>query len=597
MGKKTVSYRGDLKSCNYRCSYCPFSKHKASAAELERDRLDFSRFCDSIAKRAGELSIGAVFIAPYGEASIHRWYWEGLGRLSGIPGIDRVGLQTNLSFSVEESLKIFDLYGGGRRGHGESRREKLCIWATFHPEMTGMDAFADKCRKLTQGGVRLCAGAVGVPRNIPLLLSLREALPPDIYLWINKMDGLGRKYTAEEKEAFSAIDPFFHEELRCPAADALMCADRCFVEADGRVRTCNIGKTKEINWYQDCGEELFLPVCGTRRCTCYLAYGGRADFGKRRFFGDYPIFRVLEGMISEEGDPMDGVSKGRIPSDGGLEDGVSEDRVPESGVSEDGFSEDWMLVDGGLADGIPKDRLPEHKAFADWKAVFLDLDGTLIPEGTREGLSDRVHSKLAALSKTCPIFLATSMPKEEAERRLKGDMELFDGAVFASGAYVQLWGKSGGEGDAGSGVKEAVHPLSGQPLPKLRELAERVKASVRVYRRKHMVYKITLFKRRGCGWKEEERQSVAELLERWDCRIFLENNCLEIVGKDLDKGTGIQEICGWLGILPEETAAMGNDEEDIAMERVCGAFFKEGSAVCRKRDSKWTESFPVPERS
>ncbi len=55
MGRKTICYRGSLKSCNYRCSYCPFSKHRASVQELEKDRQNFGRFCESIADRAAEL--------------------------------------------------------------------------------------------------------------------------------------------------------------------------------------------------------------------------------------------------------------------------------------------------------------------------------------------------------------------------------------------------------------------------------------------------------------------------------------------------------------------------------------------------------------
>ena len=136
MHKRTVIYRGSLKSCNYSCSYCPFAKHRAQPAELKRDQQNFVRFCDSIAGRAEDFSIGAVFLTPYGEAAIHRWYWEGLSGLAKLSGIDRVGMQTNLSFSVEECLNLFDSYGG--------KREKLCIWATFHPEMTTVEAFVSK---------------------------------------------------------------------------------------------------------------------------------------------------------------------------------------------------------------------------------------------------------------------------------------------------------------------------------------------------------------------------------------------------------------------------------------------------------------------
>ncbi len=313
MGRKTICYRGSLKSCNYRCSYCPFSKHRASVQELEKDRQNFGRFCESIADRAAEFDIGAVFVVPYGEASIHRWYWEGLGRLAGLGGLDRVGLQTNLSFSVEECLAIFDLYSEDAnreniresdketcketaektvRGISGAARRKLCIWATFHPEMTDMETFVDKCHRLADSGVNLCVGAVGAPQNIPLLGRLRERLSPDLYLWINKMDGLGRAYTEEEKRAFLELDPFFGLECGSPAADAAMCSDRCFVEADGRIRACNIGRIKEGNWYQSEQKEIFRPLCGKKRCSCYLAYGGR--------FRGAAVFRGLSDLSGSE---------------------------------------------------------------------------------------------------------------------------------------------------------------------------------------------------------------------------------------------------------------------------------------------------------
>lgn len=534
MGRKTICYRGSLKSCNYRCSYCPFSKRRASVQELEKDRQNFGRFCESIADRAAEFDIGAVFVVPYGEASIHRWYWEGLGRLAGLDSLERVGLQTNLSFSVEECLAIFDLYSGdanrenGRESDRESDKEtsekivwgisgaarrKLRIWATFHPEMTDMETFVDKCHRLADSGVNLCVGAVGAPQNIPLLGRLRERLSPDLYLWINKMDGLGRAYTEEEKRAFLELDPFFGLECGSPAADAAMCSDRCFVEADGRIRACNIGRIKEGNWYQSEQKEIFRPLCGKKRCSCYLAYGGRADFEGRQFFGAYPIFRV------------------------------------------------------------PKP----------YQAVFLDLDGTLVPEKHRGRLADSVRRKLLALREKRPVFLATSMPAEEVRRRLGEDLELFQGAVFASGAYVWMRtkeesGKADGSGEKRKGAagREVIHPVDLKELPRLTELAARCRAGVRVYRKRgreadaerDTAYKITLVKRHNSVWQKQERQRAAEILQTGTYRIFVEKNCLEIIAAHVDKGTGVREICGWLGIRPEEAIAVGNDREDRAMRPV-----------------------------
>lgn len=499
MNRKTICYRGSLKSCNYCCSYCPFSKHRASAQELEKDRRNFERFCDSVTEQAAKYDIGAVFVVPYGEASIHRWYWEGLGRLAGLVGMERVGLQTNLSFPVEECLAVFDRYSGDACREDSQvifgrNRHKLCIWATYHPEMADMDMFVDKCHGLAGSGVNLCVGAVGVPQNIPLLVRLREKLSPDLYLWINKMDGLGRAYTDEESQAFSELDPFFALECGNPAADASKCGDRCFVEADGRIRSCNIGRIKEGNWYQSDMEEIFRPLCGKKRCSCYLAYGGRADFEGRQFFGDYPIFR------------------------------------------------------------IPKK----------YKAVFVDLDGTLVPEKHRGRLSDRARRKMLALGEKCPVFLATSMPEEEVRRRLGEDLALFHGAVFASGAYVWMRVKEDG--------KEAVYPVDVQCLPRLTESAARCKARIRSYRKRgtDIVYKITLVKRHNSVWQQQECREIEEIVPPEYYRIFVEKNCLEIIAANLDKGTGIREICGWLGIKPEEAVAVGNDREDRIMEQVCG---------------------------
>ncbi len=528
MGKKTILYRGNLKSCNYNCSYCPFSKHKPLKQELKRDRQNFQRFCKSVEKRAEENSIGAVFVTPYGEASIHSWYWEGLAHLSGLSEIDRVGMQTNLSFSlilpdggrfaacssnsVDNCIAYFDFCGG--------KREKLCIWATFHPEMTDADTFVSKCHKLAAHHIRLCVGAVGVPENIPLLRKLREKLSKDIYFWINRMDGLRRNYSFDEIRAFLELDPFFEYELQKPAADVTMCQDRCFVEADGTIRTCNISRRTSVNWYDDGGSKLFEPRCSQKSCSCYLAYGGRADFDLKHVFGSYPVFR------------------------------------------------------------IPKR----------FRAVFLDLDGTLTPKGDKKGISEQICGTLKALKRICPVFLATSLPEIEVRRRLKKNLDLFSGGIFASGAYLYLnkqTESSGGEisalcyrkKDESSDAlecalfgSEKVYPAEIRSLSEIARFAEEAKARIQIYRKHGMIYKMTLIKRRYGTWNNRECSRIAELLEPSGCRFFTEDNCLQIVDKKRNKGTAVEEVCEWIGISPEDVLAVGNDKEDAAMESVCGAY-------------------------
>lgn len=286
MAKKTICYRGSLKSCNYHCSYCPFSKHRALTRELMRDQEQWSMFCRSLKTRAAALDAGAVLVTPYGEALIHPWYWEGLGSLSAINSLDAVGCQTNLSFCAADSLRLFDLAGG--------HRKKLRLWATFHPEMISVSRFAKQVHLLCQEGILLSVGAVGVPENLPLLKELRKALPSEVYLWVNRMDGLRRAYTPEEKKAFTELDPYFPQELMRRKADMEQCQDRLFIEGSGTLRACCLSQTGQEDWYAL--PALKTPLkCGRSACTCYLAYAGRRDYEYGSVFGPYPLFRIPQG--------------------------------------------------------------------------------------------------------------------------------------------------------------------------------------------------------------------------------------------------------------------------------------------------------------
>ncbi len=296
MAGRTVLYRGVLKSCNYHCSYCPFSRHPASGRELLKDKEQWFSFLRFLTEKTS-WNIRALMVVPYGEALIHPWYWQGLAELSTLPQTDMVGAQTNLSFPERIFKDCFAGMGGDK--------EKLRLWATFHPEMTNVSEFAGRCQRMHDLGVKMCAGAVSVPENLPVLLELRRALPEDIYLWINKMDGRKRPYTREEQEAFLDIDPYFMREVLPVAADRARCADRLFAEGNGRLRTCNISPPLAQRWDQpetqpekaagpapSREEDFPAPFCRRSICSCYLAYGGRDDPGNRKLFGEYPVFRI-----------------------------------------------------------------------------------------------------------------------------------------------------------------------------------------------------------------------------------------------------------------------------------------------------------------
>lgn len=287
---RQIYYRGSLAFCNYECSYCPFSKNSESRRQRERDREQLFRFVQKIAQ---EEFRGAVQIVPYGEALIHTYYWQGMAELGALPGIQAVGAQSNFSFPVSDMLDRYRECGGNV--------EKLRLWGTFHPEMTSVEAFLLQCDRLREAGVSFCVGAVGVPKHLELLRKLRSQLDRSVYFWINKMDGLGRPYTEEEKRACLTLDPFFSLELRHIAADASACGDAVFVQGDGTVLPCIRCHDKMGNLYTDGVSGLSQKICTRKACECYLCYGSRNDIEELQFFSPFSAFRVPHDPARENG--------------------------------------------------------------------------------------------------------------------------------------------------------------------------------------------------------------------------------------------------------------------------------------------------------
>jgi len=472
--------------------------------ELLKDKEQWLRFCSSISDRAGQLDIRAVMAAPYGEALVHPWYWEGLGLLAAMETMDQVGAQTNLSFSVEESLKLYE-GAGGKRG-------KLKLWATFHPEMVTAEAFAGRCMELLKAGATVSAGAVGAVENLEPIRSLRRKLPDEIYLWINKMDGLGRDYSEEERAAFESIDPYFGREL--VPAEPGACGQRLFVEGDGKLRRCNISRVLAGNWYDpDTWETVFKEAdggvqdglfrCGKKNCSCYLAYGGRNEVMNRVMFGPYPLFRI-----------------------------------------------------------------PERP-----KAVFLDIDGTLVPKG-KEYIPKRFITDIQILAaQGCRMFFATSLPYSSARKKCGEVWHLFRGGVFAGGGHVVL--ELEGE------KRERFFPVEKTWLPVLERMKGKYHFRILPYGGGDCggLYKITLLRPRHMAWKEDEAEALMEECRKeggcgkvipWDkIRCFAEGRCLQIVHAQASKGEGVKQICRWLKISAKEAAAAGDSSEDKGMLELC----------------------------
>ncbi len=276
---KTLSYRGSLKSCNYRCHYCPFSKNPKSERQLVKDRAALERFCRETEQYE---DIGVMFL-PYGEALIHDYYLQQIARLTRRSGVQFVACQTNLSFNIDHLSEY------------EIDVSKLKLWCSFHPTQTSVTDFVRQCEKLAQHNISFCVGAVGDTEALPVIRELRARLDPSVYLWINDMDGKPEPYSREIVQAFTDIDPLFELELSYLPADTDKCRagqDSFFINENGDVFACNISREPMGNIYRQSLARMNVRGCKARACSCYLAYSNRKDLNRLEVFGPNRTFRI-----------------------------------------------------------------------------------------------------------------------------------------------------------------------------------------------------------------------------------------------------------------------------------------------------------------
>lgn len=499
-----VLYRGILKSCNYSCSYCPFSKHDMRNGELEKDRKQWLSFVQSFTVQGEKAEFHALMLTPYGEAMIHPWYWAGLAQLSMLPWVEAVGTQTNLSFAVDASLKLYEQNGGDL--------SKLRLWATFHPQMTTVAQFARTCGQLTARGVCLCAGAVGVPEHMELLRQLRETLPEGVYLWINQMDGLGRTYTEEEKRIFAKIDPYFYRELLPHPSDVSQCRSGLFAEGDGRYRLCNISQPWAAESLYEARQNQNQKRCSRKRCSCYLAYGGRSNLVNQMLFGPWPLFRIP--------------------------------RRPRAV---------FLDIEGTLLTC----RTPKSRRAND-------------PETEEIAADVRAALEVLVKREQTLLFFATTLPYQDAKKRCRRIWHLCSGGVFAGGGHIQIQLH-----DTKKLKKEWFAAVPEECLRNLEQIVHKKRVRMLVYRNvQGICYKITLLHAARQPWSSQEADAVAGCLTgqvKKQVRVLTEGHCLQIVAAGADKAAGVRKICAWLGIPLEDIYAAGDSKEDLEMMQLSGS--------------------------
>jgi MoaA/NifB/PqqE/SkfB family radical SAM enzyme len=261
----SLLYRGRLSSCNYDCGYCPFAKTRDSRATLQRDAADLARFVDWVSRREHAVSI---LFTPWGEGLVRRHYRDAMTRLSHLPHVRRVAIQTNLCI--------------GTRWLDRVDTRSFALWCTWHPSEVSLEVFVGRCRELHRRGIRFSVGMVAMRESFDDIERLRAALPEDVPLWLNAYDVRPPEYYDDDAVArLARVDPHFRWNLSPPPSLGAPCATGTrvlSVNGDGDVRRCHFVAEPLGNLYDGSFEARLGPrPCPKRTCDCFIGYVHRED--------------------------------------------------------------------------------------------------------------------------------------------------------------------------------------------------------------------------------------------------------------------------------------------------------------------------------
>lgn len=275
-------YRGPLASCDYDCPYCPFAKRRDDPGRLRADRTALARFAEWVTANPSGDTLSVLF-TPWGEGLIRSWYRRTLTRLSHLPHVGRVAIQTNLS-ARPTWLRDAD-------------PARLALWATYHPGQVDRERFLAACATVRAHGIRHSVGMVGLPELYPEARAVRSALPPETYLWINAAEG--HAYDAAAEARWSAIDPLFGYSVRphaslgheCWAGETVLSVD-----GEGTVRRCHLLSERLGNLYDGSYRAALGPrPCTRPTCECHIGYVHLKRLALHRVFAGGVAERIPAG--------------------------------------------------------------------------------------------------------------------------------------------------------------------------------------------------------------------------------------------------------------------------------------------------------------
>lgn len=277
-----ILYRGPLSSCNYACDYCPFAKTKNTSAELADDAEKLQRFVDWVEGQK-DRQIGILF-TPWGEAMIHPAYQQVITRLSHMPNVYRVAIQTNLSGPVDW-MKNCD-------------ENVAALWTTWHPSQVSLEKFTSRCSDLSGMAIRYSVGVVGLKEACTDIERLRDLLNSDVYLWINAFKRDAQYYSEDEISRLEEIDPLFRMNTKYHASLGKRCEagkSAFTVDGAGDVRRCHfVEESPFANIYSndELGQKLDRGTCPAESCGCHIGYTHLRELRQYEIYRDGLLERI-----------------------------------------------------------------------------------------------------------------------------------------------------------------------------------------------------------------------------------------------------------------------------------------------------------------
>lgn len=281
-----IIYRGHLTDCNYSCEYCPFAKEKNNREEQALDQYDLNRFVEWVAQNSNASQTMEILITPYGEALVRKWYREAVIRLSHLPFVKKIAVQTNLAFNTEWLSRC--------------NPSTTALWTTYHPDFTTEDKFFEKTQELSALQIHHSVGVVGLKQHFDQIAALRKRLPKNVYMWVNAYKRETNYYSDEEIHFLENIDPLFRDNLPWYESFGKDCkagSEVVSIEGNGDLFRCHFIKTRKGNIFQEPLIKLLeKEPCSKATCHCHIGYIHLDSLQSVKVYGSGLLERIPVGF-------------------------------------------------------------------------------------------------------------------------------------------------------------------------------------------------------------------------------------------------------------------------------------------------------------